>query len=206
MVIRAAVFDIGGVLEIVDDDAWQDAWIARWEGLAAVAPGALRRSPYLGPSEADFRARVVAALSLSAGEIDRAMAEWWDAYCGEPDAALIDFAASLSPGLLIATLSNSGDGARREEQARYGFEAIFDLMIYSHEIGVEKPDPAIYRLTQERLGVEPHEIVFLDDRSPAVEGARARGWHAVLHESTPQSVAAIRAIISSPPQLEPSSQ
>ncbi|MCU1412492.1 MAG: hydrolase [Rhodoglobus sp.] len=198
--IRAAVFDIGGVLEIVDDDRWQDQWISRWEGLAGVAPGTLRRSPYSGHSEADFRVRVVTALSLSAEQADRAMAQWWDAYCGELDVAMRDFVASLSrSGLIVAALSNSGDGARREEQRRYNFEELFDHLVYSHEVGVEKPDPAVYRLTEERLGVLPHEIVFLDDRAGAVEGARAAGWHGLLHTSTPESIAAIQRIIASPP-------
>ena len=198
--IRAAVFDIGGVLEMVDDDLWQDQWIARWEGLAGASPGTLRRSPFVGHSEADFRIRVVTALGLSADRADLAMAEWWDAYCGELDVAMRDFVASLSrSGLIVAALSNSGDGARREEQRRYDFESLFDALVYSDEVGVEKPDPAVYRLTEERLGVLPHEIVFLDDRPAAVEGARAVGWHAVLHEATPQSIAAIRGIIAAPP-------
>jgi putative hydrolase of the HAD superfamily len=197
--IRAAVFDIGGVLEIVDDDFWQDQWIARWETLASVESGTLRRSPYVGPSEADFRARVAAALPLA--DLDAAMVEWWNAYCGQLDVAMRDFVASLRPTLTVAALSNSGDGARREEQRRYGFEQLFDFLVYSHEVGVEKPDPAIYTLTQERLGVQPHEIVFLDDREAAVEGARLAGWHAVLHESTPTSIAAVTGIISSPPHL-----
>lgn len=189
--IRAAVFDIGGVLEIVDDDNWQDQWMARWE----TAPGAIRSSPYLGPTEADFRARIAPVVT----DIDAAIADFWDAYCGELDVPLRDFAASLKPGLIVAALSNSGDGARREEQRRYGFEQLFDLMVYSHEVGVEKPDAAIYELTQQRLGVQPHEIVFLDDRELAVEGARAAGWHAVLHVSTPESIAAIRALIAGTP-------
>jgi putative hydrolase of the HAD superfamily len=195
--IRAAVFDIGGVLEIVDDDLWQDNWIARWESIAGVAPGTLRASPYSGPSEADFRSRVSASLGIS--DVEEAMSEWWDAYCGELDVPLRDFVASLKPGLIVAALSNSGDGARREEQRRYGFEQLFDDLIYSHEVGVEKPDPAIYRLTEKRLGVGPSEIVFLDDRQIAVDGALAAGWNALLHVSTPESIDAIRAIIAAPP-------
>lgn len=198
--VRAVVFDIGGVLEVVDDDRWLDAWVARWESFSAVQPGTLRRSPSAGHSEAAFRARIQTALSLDARTLDRAITEFWDAYCGEADTELIAFARSLRPDVLVATLSNSGDGARREDDARYGFGSLFDLMVYSHEEGVEKPDPAIYRLTQERLGAQPHEIVFLDDREAAVEGARAVGWHALLHESTPASIAAIRALLAPPPQ------
>lgn len=191
--IRAAVFDIGGVLEIVDDDRWQDQWMARWE----TAPGAIRSSPYQGPTEADFRARIAPVVT----DVHAAIADFWDAYCGQLDVAMRDFVASLKPALIVAALSNSGDGARREEQRRYGFEQLFDLMVYSHEVGVEKPDAAIYELTQQRLGVQPGEIVFLDDREAAVAGARAAGWHAVLHVSTQESIAAVRAIIAHPPQL-----
>lgn len=191
--IRAVVFDIGGVLEIVDDDRWQDQWMSRWES----APGAIRSSTYLGPTEADFRARIAPFVT----DVDAAMADFWDAYCGQLDVAMRDFVASLKPALIVASLSNSGDGARREEQRRYGFEQLFDLMVYSHEVGVEKPDAAIYELTRQRLGVRPDEIVFLDDREGAVEGARVAGWHAVLHVSTPESIATIRALIAHPPQL-----
>jgi glucose-1-phosphatase len=192
-VIRAAVFDLGGVLEIVDDDRWQHQWMLRWETIAGVAHGTLRASPYLGPTEADFRERVAGALMIA--DLDTAIAEWWDAYCGELDVELRDFAASLTPELVVAALSNSADGARREELRRYDFQNLFDHMIYSHEVGVEKPDPEIYSLTEKLLEVDPAEIVFLDDRIAAVDGARAAGWYAVLHESTPSSIAAIRGII-----------
>ncbi len=184
--IRAAVFDIGGVLEIVDDDTWLDQWVDRW---------ALRSSPR---GDADLATYL--ANTLGAVRAELALAEFWDAYCGELDVPLRDLVASLRGRMLVALLSNSADGARQQEQLRYGFEELFDLLIYSHEVGVEKPDPTIYALTQERLGVLPHEIVFLDDRATAVEGARAAGWHAILHESTPASIAAIRQVISSPPQ------
>ena len=59
-----------------------------------------------------------------------------------------------------------------------------------------KPDPAVYALTGARLGVEPHEVVFLDDAPVNVEGARAAGWHAVLHGSTPASIADLERIIA----------
>ena len=193
--IRAAVFDIGGVLEIVDDDRWHDQWMARWEALVSAEPGTLRRSAYVGHTEGDFRAHVTDSLRLSPAQADRAMSEWWDAYCGKLDVPLRDFVSSLKPELIVAALSNSADGARREEQRRYGFEQLFDVLVYSHEVGVEKPDPGIYTLLQDWLGLLPHEIVFLDDRVAAVDGARSVGWYAVLHESTPRSIAALSAII-----------
>ena len=129
------------------------------------------------------------------------MAEMWDAYCGERDVVLRDFAAGLRPKFATAILSNSADGARREEQRRYGFEELVDVIVYSHEVGVAKPDPAIFRLTQERLGVEAHEIVFLDDHDPHVQTARAFGWHAVWHRDTAASINEITATIEQAGQL-----
>jgi len=58
-----------------------------------------------------------------------------------------------------------------------------------------KPDPAVYHLTGERLRVEPHEVVFLDDHETCVRAAQDLGWHAVLHRSTPESTRAITAIL-----------
>ena len=71
-----------------------------------------------------------------------------------------------------------------------------DDIVYSHEVGLRKPDPAVYALTAARLGVEPAQIVFLDDVEVNVEAARAVGWHAVLHEDTARSIAELERIIA----------
>ena len=96
---------------------------------------------------------------------------------------------------MTGIVSNSGPGAREAER-HYGFEDITDDIVYSHEVGLAKPDPAIYALAAHRLGVEPHEIVFLDDSQKCVDGARAAGWHAVLHLDTPTSIRELEAIIA----------
>jgi hypothetical protein len=53
---------------------------------------------------------------------------------------------SLRPRYRTGLLSNSGDGARREEQARYAFEGLFEVIIYSHEVGLARPDHKVYAL------------------------------------------------------------
>ncbi|HEU5044134.1 MAG TPA: HAD family phosphatase [Nocardioidaceae bacterium] len=202
---RAVVFDIGGVLEQVDDDAWPELWVRRWEsrmGLAAgvFEAGLARHSPsgsmLLGEvSEAQTRAMYAAALGLSEEQANAMMAEMWDAYCGELDVALRDFAASLRPSYKTAILSNSADGARREEQRRYGFEDLVDEIVYSHEVGLAKPDARIYRLTEQRLGVQPEEVVFVDDVLTNVEAARELGWTAVHHVDTAETIAEVTRIL-----------
>jgi len=205
MTIKAVVFDIGGVLEHVHDDAWPAIWIGGWERRMHLPAGhvaaALAEAEPSGDmvtgemSEAQMRELYARALGLDEDQAHQMMAEMWDAYCGELDVALRDFAAGLRPKFATAILSNSADGARREEQRRFGFEELVDVIIYSHEVGVAKPDSAIFRLTEDRLGVESHEIVFLDDHEAHVQAARACGWHAVWHRDTDVSIQEITRTI-----------
>lgn len=208
MTINAVVFDIGGVLEQVQDDAWPEIWIRGWERRMNLPAGHVTATlestgdiVTAEMSEAQIRELYANVLGLDEHQAHQMMAEMWDAYCGELDVALRDFAAGLRPKFATAILSNSADGARREEQRRYGFEQLVDVIVYSHEVGVAKPDPAIFRLTQARLGVEAHEIVFLDDHDPHVQAARALGWHAVWHRDTAVSINEITATIEQAGQL-----
>jgi len=56
----------------------------------------------------------------------------------------------------------------------------FDVRLFSCEMGLCKPEPAIYRNCLTKLGVQPSEVLFLDDRRANVRAAEALGWHAVL--------------------------
>jgi epoxide hydrolase-like predicted phosphatase len=70
------------------------------------------------------------------------------------------------------------------EWGRYWKDSIpldlFDVVVDSCEVGLRKPDPEIFRLTCERLGVAPEAAVFLDDTRRHVESARSVGLHAIL--------------------------
>lgn len=60
------------------------------------------------------------------------------------------------------------------------FPAVMKLghRLASHELGLHKPDDAIYADFERRIGAAPEEIVFFDDLAENVEAARDRGWHA----------------------------
>ena len=77
-------------------------------------------------------------------------------------------------------LSNSFVGARKREATRYGFDRMAEFIAYSHEVGLQKPDPRIYRLTCERLALQPSEVVFVDDRQENVDAAQAFGMIGLL--------------------------
>jgi putative hydrolase of the HAD superfamily len=70
-----------------------------------------------------------------------------------------------------------------------------ELIVDSHEVGVAKPDPAVFALTAERVGAAPGQLVLLDDVAANVEAARAAGWQAVLHRDTAASIAAVDALL-----------
>lgn len=59
-------------------------------------------------------------------------------------------------------------------------DELFDDVVDSSAVGLRKPDPAIYRLACERLGVAPTDVVFLDDFAANVEAARALGMGGVV--------------------------
>jgi FMN phosphatase YigB (HAD superfamily) len=74
-------------------------------------------------------------------------------------------------------MSNSSVGARREEQERYHFHEMTDLLVYSHEEGVAKPDQRIFALTCKRLGIQPEECgQCLLRRWRPQRGAQPAAW------------------------------
>ena len=60
-----------------------------------------------------------------------------------------------------------------------GYDALFDVSCYSHDLGAAKPDPAFFAEAARRIGADPAAILFVDDRPDNVEGARAAGLAAV---------------------------
>jgi putative hydrolase of the HAD superfamily len=200
MTIRAIVFDIGGILEITPPTGWVQSWETRLE----LPPGGLEqrlgnvwRAGSLGAiSEEEVERRTGAILGLDPAQVAAFMADLWDEYLGAPNLELTAYFASLRPGYQTALLSNSFVGARHKEQERYRLGELCDLIVYSHEEGIEKPDRRIYELTCARLGLRPDEILFLDDYEPNVAAARALGMRAVLFENTTQAIADIQTCLS----------
>jgi epoxide hydrolase-like predicted phosphatase len=199
MTIEAVVFDIGGVLEITPDLGVT----GMWESRLGLGPGELDKRMYevwrggsIGTvSERDVHRAVSEILGLDE-QLAEFMADIWREYLGTANAELIEYARRLRPRYRTGILSNSFAGAREREQAAYGFEDLVDEIIYSHECGMSKPDPGIYALACERLGVEPAQMVFLDDSGPCVEGARQAGIHAVLYQDNSQAVSDIEDLLA----------
>jgi HAD superfamily hydrolase (TIGR01509 family) len=80
-------------------------------------------------------------------------------------------------------------GAREREGAAYGFDEMCDVVVYSHEEGLKKPDRRFYELVCERLGVGPREAIFLDDTPACVAGAQHAGMTAITFFENDQAIA-----------------
>lgn len=203
MAIRAVVFDIGGVLELDVIESVDIGLDARWEQRLGLQPGELDRrmepvwrAGSLGKcTEEDVHQEMGKRLDMNQEQIEEYMCEMWDWYCGHLNVPMADFFRSLRPRYRTAILSNSFVGARREEQQRYHFEEICDLIIYTHEEGIAKPDPRIYELTCKRLGVQPTQMLFLDDSQQNIAAARALGIHAIHCSETEQAIADVQACL-----------
>ncbi len=82
-------------------------------------------------------------------------------------------------GIRTAVLSNSLGREPHDPYARYQMPARFDVVVLSDEHGIRKPDPAILRLTVDRLGVPASSCVFADDTEENLLPAAAMGMTAV---------------------------
>jgi epoxide hydrolase-like predicted phosphatase len=200
MTIEAVVFDIGGVLEITPSLGVAEMWEPRL-GLEAGEINKRMQDIWEGGgigavSERDVHQAVRERLGLNARQLEEFMRMIWREYLGTANTELIEYVRRLRPRYRTGIVSNSFVGAREREQAAYGFEALVDEIVYSHECGMSKPDPGIYALACERLRAEPAQMVFLDDYGPCVAGAREAGIHAVLFRDNAQAINEIEALLA----------
>jgi putative hydrolase of the HAD superfamily len=82
-------------------------------------------------------------------------------------------------GLLTAICSNMGDNVWASIEREFDWIHRFDVLVWSYQLGIAKPDPAIYRHTLAELGTPPEETLFIDDLLANVEAARALGIQAI---------------------------
>ncbi len=86
-------------------------------------------------------------------------------------------------GMLTAILSNMGDAVLASVEREFDWIQRFDVLVWSFQLGIAKPDAAIYRYTLDKLGTLPEETLFIDDKLPNVEAARALDIQAVEYSS-----------------------
>jgi putative hydrolase of the HAD superfamily len=80
-------------------------------------------------------------------------------------------------GVRLAVLSNAPAPLAAAVRAA-PWSSAFAHLVFSADVGLMKPDPAIFAHADAVYGTQPHQVVFFDDRVDNVAGARAHGWDA----------------------------
>jgi len=113
-----------------------------------------------------------------------------------PAQAMIGIAkAAREAGLALALLSNSFGLHPYNPYRELGIWDLFDVHVVSELEGLAKPDPAIYRLTLDRLGLTAAECVFVDDHPANLPPAAALGITTVLADGSQESLDQLRVLL-----------
>lgn len=198
--VRAVIFDIGNVLEVNPPTGWRGRWADRLRIDADHFESCLDRIWNPGRTGAatlaEIEQQTADAFDLDRGTVAALMQDAWAEYVGTLDQELADYFVSLRPHYRTAMLSNSFVGAREREQEAHGFHEMCDLIVYSHEVGLLKPDLRIYDLVCDLLDVVPEQAVLLDDLQENVDGAKAAGMRGITFANTAQAIADLQTLLT----------
>lgn len=183
--VRAVIFDLGGV--VIDSPLHA---IARYERELGIPEGIVNRVVVdTGPSGAwsrlergevamlDFHRDFEAELRAAGHAISAADMMARIALCGPRPAMLEAIRRIRARGLRAGALTNNWANERSEPA--HELKDLFDAFIESSKVGLRKPDPRIYQLACNSLGVAPTEAVFLDDIGRNLKAARELGMRTI---------------------------
>jgi len=205
--IRAVIWDFGGVISSSPFEAFQ-----RFEASNALPPGFLRSVNATNPDDNAWA-------RFERSEIDL---DTFDAAFGAESAALghpvsgravlgllggeirpsmVQALQRLRPRLRLGLITNNvlaAEAPGADPAGRDAVLALFHHVLESAKVGIRKPDPAIYRLMCEALGIEPREAVFLDDLGINLKPARAMGMHTIKVRDPDDALVELEAVVGMP--------
>jgi putative hydrolase of the HAD superfamily len=210
--LQALVIDFGGVLTTPVQDtmaAWCEAdaidiadfrqamvdWMvaAAGDGPAANPVHALERGQL---DMVDFERELAQRLHTRDGapiEADGLLARMFAGF-GMEDSMFAALRHARAAGVATALLSNSWG----MEYPREDWGQLFDHTVISGEVRMRKPEPEIYRLTLDRLELDPAQCVFVDDLPANVDAAVAIGMVGIVHITPEQTLDALEGMFAIP--------
>jgi putative hydrolase of the HAD superfamily len=146
-------------------------------------------------SESEFRARIAPHLE-DGFDLTRLRTFYFERM--EANRPMIEFVGEVrARGLRTALLTNNVREWEPLWRAKLPeIDELFEVVVDSAFVGLRKPDPAIYELTLERLGMAAEECVFVDDLELNCEAARSLGMTAVRFERAEQAIAELRSALA----------
>ena len=198
MKIRAVFFDLGGVVIRTDYQAPREHLAERlnttYEDLYRIvfdSESSRRASVGELTTEAHWEL-VTRRLGRPVSEAKSIHEEF---FAGDIlDMELVDFIRSLRPRRKTGVISNAWPDSRQYLTDKKLIDA-FDALIISSEVGLMKPDPRIYQLALDKLGVAAKEAVFVDDAAINVDAARALGMQGVLFREPRRALSDLKEIL-----------
>jgi putative hydrolase of the HAD superfamily len=172
------------------EDAWETTLEDHPEGRAlykALESGRMTQS--------EWNRRTAVLLGLS--DHQNLMGRAWHAV--RPAARMITLAqAARQAGYALALLSNSFGLNPYNPYQELGVWDLFDVTVISEHEGIAKPDPAIYQITLDRLGLPASACVFVDDRHANLVPAAALGITTVHADGQDTTVARLAQLLNLP--------
>lgn len=148
-------------------------------------------------AEVDFLARLGEGLEPLLGhrpELHRFREIYFEAL--HPNEEMIELMRELKAGgKRMAMLTNNVKEWEPLWRPMLPVDEIFETVVDSGFVGCRKPEPQIYEMTLERLGLPAEVCLFIDDLEPNIEGARKAGMTAVHFRENAQAIAEIRAAL-----------
>ncbi|HEX4285971.1 MAG TPA: HAD family phosphatase [Terracidiphilus sp.] len=181
MALRAVIFDYGMVLTASPDQEAHDAMVRitglseeRFESLYWADRHAYDEGKLSGVA---FWQKLLRDGNLDLGddalhELNRLDARMWTTQ----NPRMLAWQQKLREhGILTGILSNMGDSVLESIEREFKWINNFNVLVWSYQLNIAKPNPQIYLHTLEKLGSKPEETLFLDDKLVNVEAAIALG-------------------------------
>ncbi|MBN1527921.1 MAG: HAD family phosphatase [Thermoleophilaceae bacterium] len=111
----------------------------------------------------------------------------------EPDDAMLGALRAARAAEIRTGLISNSMGAGRYD--RDSFPELFDGVVISGDVGLHKPQPEIFLLGCERVGLDPGECVFVDDLKENCAGAEAVGMTAMLHRGAETTIPELERLL-----------
>lgn len=198
MTIKALIWDMEGVLMLTDENdislTVAKALNAPYEKVREIYFSDTNDKVDLGEITMDqFNEYVLDTLQISRDK-KRLLEDVFNekAYIDED---LLKQIVQMSKEYKIGLLSNYSNDLRPRIENEWAIGSAFDEIIISCEVGVVKPDPAIFNLMLDRLSVKADESVFIDDRIKNIDGAKKMGFHTIFFTSREQALEELALIL-----------
>jgi HAD superfamily hydrolase (TIGR01509 family) len=198
--IKAVIFDMGGVILRTVDPAPREALakrlgVARQDLEMAIFTGPTSLQSEIGELSDVEHWETIAALYHQPIE---SWPQLYNEFFGgdDLDRELVDYIRGLRKKVQVGLLSNAWVNGRQKLIKLYGdFLDIFDVSVFSSEIGLRKPDERAFQAVLDKLGVVPEEAVFVDDVPHNTAGAAEMGIHAVLFTNRESAIREIDKLL-----------